>query len=388
LADPLTRTRPHPRHLPNHVNHILAHGSRIGGRKAGPMKLIVQIPCYNEKATLAQTLAAIPRVMPGVDTVEILVVDDGSTDGTADEARRAGVHHLIRHTANRGLAEAFRTGIDACLGQGADIIVNTDGDNQYAGGSIPALIQPILEGRADVVIGDRQIAGNPHFARTKKWLQALGSTMVRRLSGTSVPDAVSGFRAISRSAALRLNIVSPFSYTIEMLIQAGKQRMAIVSVPVKTNPVIRHSRLFSNVPQFVLHSIATMLRIYTMYNPLRTFAYVGGALALVGVVPIVRFLFFYFSGNGTGHVQSLVLGGVFLMMGFVAVMVGVVADLIGFNRRLVEMTLQKVRDLELATQTVPLLREPSVEVSLAEHKAVPQTHPRLTAAESRQPHGR
>ena len=352
------------------------------------MKLIVQIPCFNEAATLAQTLAAIPRAMPGVDTVEILVVDDGSTDSTADVARRAGVHHLVRHAANRGLAEAFRTGLDACLGQGADIIVNTDGDNQYAGGSIPALIRPILDGRADVVIGDRQIAGNPHFARTKKWLQALGSMVVRRLSGTSVPDAVSGFRAISRSAALRLNIVSPFSYTIEMLIQAGKQRLAIASVPVETNPVTRNSRLFSNVPQFIFHSMATMLRIYTMYNPLRTFAYVGGALAAVGVAPIVRFLFFYISGNGTGHVQSLVLGGVFLMMGFVAVMVGVVADLIGFNRRLVEMTLRKVRDLELATQTVPLLREPLAEASLAEHKAAPLTQQHLTAAESRQPHGR
>lgn len=320
------------------------------------MKLIVQVPCFNEEATLALTLADIPRVIAGVDAVEILVIDDGSTDRTAEVALHAGADHVVRHKTNRGLAEAFRTGIDACLRRGADIIVNTDGDNQYAGRSIPDLIRPILERRADVVVGDRQIASNPHFAWTKKRLQALGSLMVRRLSGTAVPDAVSGFRAISRGAALQLNIVSPFSYTIEMLIQAGKQRMALASVPVETNPVTRHSRLFSNVPQFVLHSLATMLRIYTMYHPLRTFTYIGGTLALVGLIPIVRFLYFYVSTGGAGHIQSLVLGGAFLMMGFVAVLVGVVADLINFNRRLVELTLQKVRDLELDAP-----REPEIE---------------------------
>ena len=351
------------------------------------MKLIVQIPCFNEAATLARTLADIPRHIPGVDTVEILVIDDGSTDGTGEAARRAGADHLVRHTTNRGLAEAFRTGIDASLRRGADIIVNTDGDNQYAGRSIRDLIQPILERRADVVIGDRQIAGNPHFAWTKKWLQALGSTAVRRLSGTSVPDAVSGFRAISRAAALQLNIVSPFSYTIEMLIQAGKQRLAIASVPVATNPVTRHSRLFSNVPQFILHSLATMLRIYAMYHPLRTFVYVGGVLSLVGLAPIFRFLFFYFSGNGAGHIQSLVLGGAFLMMGFVAILVGVVADLINFNRRLVELTLHKVRDLELAANPAPWAGDGADDAAPMPHRALPLPNPGAVAG-PRPKHGR
>jgi glycosyltransferase involved in cell wall biosynthesis len=328
------------------------------------MKLIVQVPCFNEEATLGRTLADIPRAIPGVDTVEVLVIDDGSTDRTADIARRAGADHVVRHKANRGLAEAFRTGIDACLRRGADIIVNTDGDNQYAGRSIPDLIGPILEHRADIVVGDRKIATNPHFAWSKKWLQALGSFVVRRLSGTTVPDAVSGFRAMSRSAALQLNIVSPFSYTIEMLIQAGKQRIAVTAVPVETNKVMRHSRLFSNIPQFVLHSTATMLRIYTMYHPLRMFSYIGGVLILVGLAPIVRFLYFYFTIGGAGHIQSLVLGGAFLMMGFVAILVGVVADLINFNRRLVELTLQKVRDLELDIErdavSRPIAHDPGV----------------------------
>lgn len=318
------------------------------------MKLIVQVPCFNEEATLPRTLADIPRTIPGVDIVEILVIDDGSTDRTADVAFRAGADHVVRHTTNRGLAEAFRTGIDACLSRDADIIVNTDGDNQYAGRSIPDLIRPIIEHRADVVIGDRQIAKNSHFAWPKKRLQALGSFVVRRLSGVVVPDAVSGFRAISRNAALQLNVVSPFSYTIEMLIQVGKLRMAVTTVPVDTNPVTRHSRLFSNVPQFILQSAVTMLRIYTMYHPLRMFSYVGAALVFIGLVPILRFLYFYLTIGGAGHVQSLVLGGAFLMMGFVAVLVGVVADLIGFNRRLVELTLQKVRDLELDAKRAPV----------------------------------
>jgi glycosyltransferase involved in cell wall biosynthesis len=311
------------------------------------MKLIVQIPCFNEGSTLPAVLADIPREIRGVDTVEILVVDDGSTDDTVEVARKHGVDHVVRHTTNQGLAKAFRTGLDACLMLSADIIVNTDGDNQYAGDDIPRLIQPILDGTADIVVGDRQTHDVPHFSPLKKRLQALGSSVVRGLSGTSVPDAVSGFRAISRAAALHLNIISPFSYTIEMLIQAGSKQLAIATVPVRTNPVARHSRLFSSTPHFISRSVATMVRVYAMYKPLSTFFYIGSAVGAVGAVPIVRFLYFYAIGQGAGHVQSLVLGGSLVVIGLMILLIGLVADLINFNRQLIEITLEKVRRLEI-----------------------------------------
>ena len=310
------------------------------------MKVIVQIPCYNEEATLPQTIADIPRRMDGVERVEVLVVDDGSSDDTAGAARRAGADHVVRHTRNQGLARAFRTGIDTSLALGADILVNTDADNQYAGSAIPELIRPILEGRADIVIGDRGTDRLPHFSRNKRRLQRLGSFVVRRLSGTSVPDAVSGFRALSRAAALRLNVVSSFSYTIEMLIQAGNERMAVASVPVPVNPQTRESRLFRSVPQFLLQSLRTMVRTYTMYKPLRVFTSLGLVLVLIGALPVSRFLIFFFQGQGGGHLQSLVLGGVLLVSGFVSLLVGIVADLIAVNRSLLEDLLEKVRRLE------------------------------------------
>jgi len=314
------------------------------------MKLIVQIPCYNEEATLPQTLADIPREIPGVDEVEILIVDDGSTDGTVLVARELGVDHIVRHKRNRGLAATFRTGLDACLRLGADVIVNTDGDNQYAGRDIPKLIAPILRGEADMVVGDRQTWHVAHFSRGKRMLQAVGSYVVRKLSETDVPDTVSGFRAFSREAALQTNIVSPFSYTIETIIQAGKKRMAIASVPIGTNGKTRNSRLFKSIPQFIGKSVGTIVRMYAMYHPLRVFFYISMALMLLGAVPIVRFLYFYFAGNGSGHVQSLVLGGALLSMGFLALMVGLVADLISFNRQLLEFILEKTRRLALQTE--------------------------------------
>jgi len=311
------------------------------------MKLIVQIPCFNEAETLQATLADIPRAIPGIDKVEVLVIDDGSTDGTADIAHKLGADHVVRHVGNKGLAQSFATGIQACLRRGADIIVNTDGDNQYCGADIARLVEPILVGRADIVVGDRGSKTNPHFSFFKKGLQRFGSAVVRRVSGTAVPDAVSGFRAISREAALQVNIVSPFSYTIEMLIQAGAKRLCVTSVPIGTNAKTRESRLFRSVPHFLRRSVATIVRVYAMYRPLRVFCLIGGALVLAGAVPIVRFLYFYALGNGGGHVQSLVLGGVLIVIGFIALMIGLVADLIGFNRRLIELVLYKVSRLEL-----------------------------------------
>lgn len=312
-----------------------------------PLKLIVQIPCYNEEQTLPETLADIPREIPGIAIVEILIIDDGSSDRTIEVARNLGVDHIIHNTQNMGLARSFRKGIDACLKAGADIIVNTDGDNQYAGWDIPKLVQPIVDGNAEVVIGDRQTHKIAHFSRLKKLLQKLGSMVVRQLSDTDIPDAVSGFRAISREAALKLNIISPYSYTIEMVIQAGKKNMAITHVPISINPKTRESRLFKSIPSFVGRQLSSMIRMYAMYEPLRVFFYIGVILSIIGVLPIIRFLFFYFSGNGAGHLQSLVLGGVLLIIGFVTFMIGLVADLISFNRQLTEITLEKIRKIEL-----------------------------------------
>ena len=316
------------------------------------MKLIVQIPCYNEEATLPETVAAIPRHIDGIAKVEILVIDDGSTDRTVEIARSLGVDHIVRQTRNRGLANAFRTGLDACLKAGADIIVNTDGDNQYSGADIPRLVRPILDGRADIVIGDRETSKVAHFSPLKKLLQVMGSGVVRRLSRLDVPDAVSGFRAISREAAMRLNIVSGFSYTIEMLIQAGRKRMAVVSVPIATNKVSRQSRLFKSIPDFIKRSVATMLRIYAMYQPLKVFAAVGLVLAVIGGLPILRFLYFYVVGDGEGHIQSLILGGMLIVIAVISFLIGLVADLIGFNRQLLEVTLEKVREIELKLRSM------------------------------------
>jgi glycosyltransferase involved in cell wall biosynthesis len=314
------------------------------------MKLIVQIPCSNEEQTLPQTVADIPRQIVGIDAVEILIIDDGSTDRTVETARAVGVDHIVCNTANQGLARTFRRGLDECLRLGADIIVNTDGDNQYAGKDIPKLIQPILDRQADLVIGDRQTATIVHFSLVKKILQRLGSGVVRRLSGVQVPDAVSGFRAISRQAAMRLNILSNFSYTVEMLIQAGKKQMAVTHVPVDTNPQTRESRLYRSIPKFIEQQLTSMIRMYAMYQPLKVFFYIGTVLSMCGILPILRFLFFYFRGDGAGHVQSMVLGGALLSMGFIAYLVGLVADLISHNRQLVEMTLERAKRAELDRQ--------------------------------------
>lgn len=310
------------------------------------MKLIVQIPCYNEERTLAETVSDVPREIPGIDRVEILVIDDGSTDRTREVAANLGVEHIVKHKHNQGLARAFRTGLDACLTHGADIIVNTDADHQYVGADIPKLVAPILAGEADMVIGDRRTGDLPHFSPIKKFLQWLGSGVVRRLAGIGVPDAVSGFRAFSREAAIRLNILSNFSYTIETVIQAGKRDLKVKSVPIRVNNTDRPSRLFRSVPQFIQRSLVTMVRMYAMYKPLRVFFVIGSVLLLIGILPIIRFVFFYFQGDGAGHIQSVLLGGVLVLMGVLAWLIGLVADLISFNRQLLEMTLERVRRLE------------------------------------------
>lgn len=319
------------------------------------MKLIVQIPCFNEELTLPQTIADIPRHIEGIDEIEILIIDDGSADRTVEVARNLGISHIVRNKKNMGLARTFRRGLEACLRAGADIIVNTDGDNQYSGADINKLVGPIIDGSADIVIGDRQTSKIAHFSRGKKFMQWLGSGVVRKLAGVWVPDAVSGFRAFSREAAIRTNIVSPFSYTIETVIQAGKKDMAVTSVPVATNPKTRESRLFKSIPAFVQRQVSTIVRMYAMYQPLKVFFYIGTVLSIAGLLPILRFLYFYAIGEGGGHLQSLVLGGVLLLMGFITYLAGLVADLISFNRQLLEMTLEKVKRMELAKNDEPTI---------------------------------
>lgn len=309
-------------------------------------KLIVQIPCFNEADSLPDTLIAIPRQIEGIDKVEILVIDDGSHDGTADVARRFGVHHIVQHRRNRGLAAAFQSGVDAALAAGADIIVNTDADGQYEGADIAHLVAPIVRQEADIVIGDRGVGDNAHFGPIKRRLQRLGSFAVRRLSRTDVTDAVSGFRAISRAAAQRITITTEFSYTTDMLIQAGRKRLKIVSVPIRTHATGRPSRLFKSIPQFIARQLMTMARAYATHNPMRTFALIGSVLTVLGILPIVRFLYFWATDGGAGHVQSLVLGGSLLVLGVVTGLMGVLAELIGANRKLLEVSLQKLRQLE------------------------------------------
>ncbi len=312
------------------------------------MKLIVQIPCFNEEQTLPQTLADLPREIQGIDAVEVLIIDDGSTDATVRTARDLGVDHVVRFPANRGLASAFKAGLDASLRLGADIIVNTDGDNQYCGADIPALVQPILDGEADLVVGDRRTDTIPDFGLVKKKLQKLGSAVVRGFSRTTVADTTSGFRAFSREAALRLNLVSEFTYTLETIIQAGHNRMAVQSVPIRTNPKTRPSRLFRGIGQYVRRSVGTILRIFMMYRPLAVFLWLGGLVFAGGFALGVRFLYYYFAVSGAGHVQSLVLAAALMMIGVQVVVMGLLADLIGANRKLVEDVLVRVKRLEVA----------------------------------------
>lgn len=312
------------------------------------MKLIIQVTCYNEAETLPRTIRDLPHRLPGIEPIEVLVVDDGSTDGTADVAKRLDVRHVLRLPRHIGLGRAFAAGLEEALRLGADLVVHTDGDNQYRGEDVQRLVEPILRGDADLVIGDRQVYGIPHFSAVKKALQRLGSWVVRLTSGTTVPDATSGFRAISRDTALRLNVFSTLSYTLEMLIQAGRSEMAVVSVPVRTNPPLRRSRLIRSTGSFVLGQTAIILRALMIYAPLRFF----GGLALVpaagGILIGLRFLFFYFSGQGGGHVQSLILASILLTLGFHLGALGFLADMIAVNRKQLDGLLYRLRKQELS----------------------------------------
>jgi len=313
------------------------------------MKLIIQIPCRNEESTLPQTVRDLPRALPGVEEIEYLVVDDGSTDHTVDVARELGVHHIVRLKQNQGLAYAFLAGLEAALQAGADIIVNTDADNQYRGEDVVRLIQPILDGQADIVVGDRGVAALEHFSPLKRMLQRWGSWVVEQASGIPIPDATSGFRAFTREAALRLTVLSDYTYTLETLIQAGARRMAIVYVPVRTNPPTRQSRLIRSIPSFLTLSVITVLRFYTMYRPLRVFTTVGGAMIAGGVALGLRFLYFFWQrGGAAGNVQSLVLAAILTIVGFQVCMIGLMADLVRLNRKMLEEELYRVRRLELS----------------------------------------
>lgn len=314
------------------------------------MKLIIQIPCLNEAETLPATLADLPRHVQGIDTIEWLVIDDGSRDATSAVARAHGVHHIVRFTRNKGLAAAFTAGIDAALKAGADLIVNTDADNQYAGADIPRLVAPLIAGQADICIGDRNIRDIQTMSWPKKRLQHLGSWVVRQVSNTQVPDTTSGFRAYTREAALRMTIVSEFSYTLESIIGAGKKRMAIAHVEVSTNARTRPSRLFSSMFAYIKQSAATIVRIYTMHEPLKVFSYIGGLVFLVGFAISVRFLYFWLQGDtyGDRHLQSLILSAVLMIVGFQIVIIGLVADAIAGTRKLLEDLLYRVRKIELS----------------------------------------
>ena len=310
------------------------------------MKLIIQIPCYNEAETLPQTLRDLPRALPGIDVIEYLVIDNASTDLTAEVARQAGVQHVI-YLPVKGLAGAFIAGIEACLKNGADIIVNTDADNQYNAEDIQHLVEPILAGRAQLVVGDRGVATQMNFSSLKRLLQRLGSWVIAFASGADTPDATSGFRAISREAALRTLVFSNYSYTLETLIQAGAHRIPVEYVPVRTNPQTRPSRLMHNLRHFMASQTATILRAYTLYRPLRVFTALSALMILGGLALGIRYLYFVLNGQGSGHVQSVILAAVLWIVGFQVFLIGLVADLIGFNRKIMEEVLYRVRKSEM-----------------------------------------
>ncbi len=323
------------------------------------MKLIIQIPALNEEETLATTIKALPRAIAGFETIEVLVIDDGSTDRTVEVARAAGADHVISMGCNMGLARTFSAGLEHALSLGADVIVNTDADNQYCADDIAALVRPILDGEAQIVIGARPIRENVHFSPVKKMLQSLGSWVVRRASGTDIPDAPSGFRAYSRDAAARMSVINTYTYTLETIIQAGRKRIPMKSVPVRVNRVERPSRLFKGIGEYIARSVKTILRCFVIYAPLKFFVAIAAVAALPGLAGIARFLYFYAVGDGTGHVQSLVISGALLAIATILFALGVLADLIAANRLLLEDI--RARDL-LQSPERPRVARPKLRV--------------------------
>ena len=310
------------------------------------MKLIIQIPCYNEAETLEIALNDLPKHIDGIDEIEYLIINDGSKDDTVKVAKNWGVHYVVNFKKNKGLAKGFMAGIDACLRNGADIIVNTDADNQYNGDDIEKLVRPILEEKADIVIGERPIDETEHFSPLKKKLQHLGSWTVRVASKTDIPDAPSGFRAYSRDAAMRLNVTNEYTYTLETIVQAGRNKIAMESVPIRTNPELRKSRLFSSMFGYVKRSMVTIIRSFMMYKPLRFFFIIGGIFLLFGIAIGIRFLVYFCMGSGAGHIQSLILASTLMMMGFMTGVIGLQADIIAANRKLLEDIQYHVRKLD------------------------------------------
>ncbi len=318
------------------------------------MKLIIQIPCLNEEATLPETIAALPRRIEGIDEIELLAIDDGSTDRTVEVAREQGVEHIVRLTNNKGLAAAFQAGLDACLKLGADVIVNTDADNQYSGADVPKLVAPILAGEADMVVGDRRVATIEHFSGQKKALQRIGSWVVRRLSGTEIADTTSGFRAYNREAALGLLVTDNFTYTLESLIQAGKLLVAVDQVPIATNPQTRESRLFASTGGYVRRNALSILRIYARYEPLRVFASASLIVATLALAAWLPFLFdWIFNGDSSGHIQSLILGAVLFIAALQLMALGVIGDLLAGQRVMTQRVFERVRRVELSLGVEP-----------------------------------
>lgn len=310
------------------------------------MKLIIQIPCLNEAETLEIALNDLPKHIDGIDEIEYLIINDGSKDNTVEVAKNWGVHYVVNFKRNKGLAKGFMAGLDACLRAGADIIVNTDADNQYCGEDIEKIVRPILEGRADIVIGERPIDDTEHFSPLKKKLQHIGSWTVRVASKSDIPDAPSGFRAYSREAAMHLNVVNEYTYTLETIVQAGHEKMAMTSVPIRTNPELRSSRLFSSMFGYIKKSMVTIIRSFMMYKPLRFFCSIGSLLFLLGLILGIRYLVFLFTGGAAGHVQSLILASTLLMMGTMTIIIGLQADIIAANRKILEDIQFHVRKLD------------------------------------------